>query len=140
MNAEITRSHSAISSRGTMRPQSRICGSTKAGMNCTAWNSVRANALANRPSAMPRIEPEQSERERRDQRRLGRCDKRERERIADEQVAAGKRGGHQALERPGCPLAEHRDRRDDEHRDEREEAEERDAERLEDRGAVGEER
>jgi hypothetical protein len=24
-------------------------------MNWTAWNSVRANALANRPSAMPRI-------------------------------------------------------------------------------------
>ena len=25
-----------------------------AGMNCTAWNSVCANALTNRPSAVPR--------------------------------------------------------------------------------------
>ena len=46
-------STSSISSRGTSRPQSRNCGSTNAGMNCTAWNSVAANALTNRPSAMP---------------------------------------------------------------------------------------
>ena len=35
-------------------PHSRICGITTAGMNCTAWNSVRANAETNRPSAVPR--------------------------------------------------------------------------------------
>ena len=40
-------------SRTTSRPHSRNCGSTKAGMNCTAWNSVRANPLASRPSAVP---------------------------------------------------------------------------------------
>jgi hypothetical protein len=46
-------SQSAIWSRGTSRPQSRICGSTKAGMNWTAWNSLEANALASSPSAEP---------------------------------------------------------------------------------------
>ncbi len=34
-------------------PPSRICGNTISGMNCTTWNSVRANALANRPSVLP---------------------------------------------------------------------------------------
>jgi hypothetical protein len=31
-----------------------IWGKTTAGMNCTAWDSVLANALRKRPSAMPR--------------------------------------------------------------------------------------
>jgi hypothetical protein len=42
-----------ICSRGTNSPASSSCGSANAGMNCTAWNSVRAKALANSPSAMP---------------------------------------------------------------------------------------
>ena len=37
----------------TNSPHSRICGITTAGMNCTAWNSVRANADTNSPSAVP---------------------------------------------------------------------------------------
>ncbi len=41
----------AISSRGTNSPQSSSCGATTTGMNCTAWNSVRAKALQSRPSA-----------------------------------------------------------------------------------------
>ncbi len=36
-----------------MMPQSRIWGTTTAGRNCTAWNSVRANALTKSPSAVP---------------------------------------------------------------------------------------
>ena len=47
-------SGSAISSRGTRSPPRRICGITTAGMNWTAWNSVVANALRKRPSAIPR--------------------------------------------------------------------------------------
>ena len=41
--------------------------------------------------------------------------------VAEQQVELGERQRHQALERPGRPLAQHRDRRDQEHRDEREE-------------------
>ena len=46
-------SQPAIWSRATNSPQRSICGRTTTGMNCTAWNSVRANALQNRPSATP---------------------------------------------------------------------------------------
>jgi len=48
-----TRSQVAISSRATKRPQSKIWGRTIAGMNWTAWNSVSAKALTNRPSVLP---------------------------------------------------------------------------------------
>ena len=41
--------------------------------------------------------------------------------VAGEQVELRERHRHQPLERPGRPLAQHRDRRDEEHRDEREE-------------------
>ena len=34
-------------------PHSRICGTTTSGMNCTAWNSVVANADISRPRAVP---------------------------------------------------------------------------------------
>ncbi|GAB3335898.1 hypothetical protein GCM10027452_09310 [Micromonospora halotolerans] len=44
-------SQPAISPRGTNSPQSSSWGATTTGMNCTAWNSVRAKALQNRPSA-----------------------------------------------------------------------------------------
>ncbi len=52
--SEISSSARGMASRGRKRPHSRICGITRAGMNCTAWNSVRANAETNRPSAQPR--------------------------------------------------------------------------------------
>ena len=39
----------AICSRGTKSPHSSSWGRTKAGMNWTAWNSVEAKALRNRP-------------------------------------------------------------------------------------------
>ena len=42
-----------ISSRATKSPQSSSCGKTIAGMNWTAWNSVRAKALTKRPSDIP---------------------------------------------------------------------------------------
>ncbi len=76
-----------MSVAATKRPQSSNCGSTIAGMNCTAWNSVVANALTNRPSAIPSVafadrerddrplrpgdvQTEQPEGEQRDDRRL----------------------------------------------------------------------
>ncbi len=43
----------AIWSRAMSNPHSSDCGKRKAGMNWTAWNSVRARALRNNPSAMP---------------------------------------------------------------------------------------
>ena len=42
-------------------PPRRICGKTNTGMNCTTWNSVRANALASNPK-------------RRTEKRIGNCD------------------------------------------------------------------
>ena len=47
------RAPAAAGRAATNSPHSRICGITNAGMNCTAWNSVRANALTSRPSAVP---------------------------------------------------------------------------------------
>jgi hypothetical protein len=46
-------SQPAIWSTGTSKPHRKTWGSTITGMNCTAWNSVRANALASSPSATP---------------------------------------------------------------------------------------
>src|SRR5439155_751504 len=43
----------AICARGPSRPLSRSCGNRNAGRNCTAWNSLCANALRKRPSAIP---------------------------------------------------------------------------------------
>src|SRR5680860_1389705 len=43
----------AIWSRATKRPQSSSWGKTIAGMNWTAWNSVRAKALTKRPRDIP---------------------------------------------------------------------------------------
>lgn len=37
-----------IRSVGTSRPHRKICGPMNGGMNCIAWNSVRATALASR--------------------------------------------------------------------------------------------
>ena len=51
--ALIACSQPAIWSTGTRSPQRKNCGSTITGMNCTAWNSVRANALASSPRATP---------------------------------------------------------------------------------------
>ena len=34
---------------GKMIPDSKICGTTTSGMNCTAWNSERANMLRKMP-------------------------------------------------------------------------------------------
>ena len=48
-HAETSSSPVGSWSRGTSRPHSSSCGSTTTGMNCTAWNSVRANALTHRP-------------------------------------------------------------------------------------------
>ena len=89
----------------TKSPQSSSCGKTSAGMNCTAWNSVRANALNEEPQrhpeqrvARPRarttserraggVEPEQRRSATRgDDGRLHRRDQREREPVAGEQV------------------------------------------------------
>ena len=131
-------------------------GSTTAGMNCTAWNSVDANALTKRPSAIPRIafpiasttttqtgptlwRSSERERDRRDERRLERGHEREGEAVAHEQVELRERQRHQPLERARRPLAQHRDRGDDEHRDEREQAEQRAADVLEDQLPAGEE-
>ena len=50
---ETASSTGAISSRGANRPQSRSWGKMNAGMNWITWNSVRANALASRPIAIP---------------------------------------------------------------------------------------
>jgi hypothetical protein len=44
---------SGSAERGTNRPHSSTCGSTRAGMNCTAWNSVSAKADTSSPSAVP---------------------------------------------------------------------------------------
>ena len=124
-------------------PQSRICGNTNAGMNCTAWNSVRANALARRPSAIPStalatastttsharaagVEAEQPERDARDEQRLDarraarmRC----RSRARRSGFASGIVISRSSV--PGRALAQHRDRGDEEHRDEREQPEKR---------------
>lgn len=42
-----------MSARGTVSPHSRNWGTTAAGTNWTTWNSVRANAEAVRPAAVP---------------------------------------------------------------------------------------
>jgi hypothetical protein len=52
-------SHPAIASRGQISPHSRICDMTKAGMNWTASNPLRANALTSRPIAQFGDEPVQ---------------------------------------------------------------------------------
>ena len=45
--------HVGIAERGTMIPASSNCGTITTGMNCTAWNSVRAKALASKPNPTP---------------------------------------------------------------------------------------
>jgi hypothetical protein len=50
---EMTRSQVAIWPRDTKSPHRKIWGKTTAGMNCTAWNSVCANALTRSPSVLP---------------------------------------------------------------------------------------
>ena len=42
---------------GTKNPHRNSWGMMKTGMNWTAWNSLRAKALATRPSAMPTKAP-----------------------------------------------------------------------------------
>ena len=51
--SEMAYSTSGMSSRGMNSPPRMICGKTSTGMNCTAWNSVVAKALASRPRAVP---------------------------------------------------------------------------------------
>lgn len=56
VSGTILDSHSnatGIFSTGTSNPERKICGRISIGMNCTAWNSVWANALEVNPSAMP---------------------------------------------------------------------------------------
>ena len=125
-------------------------------MNCTAWNSVRANALANRPSVLPStafriarttishgeprdVEPEHDEGDARRRAPPARRRERERAAVAAEQPELRQRQGHQPLERPRRALAQHGDRRDDEHRDEREEPEQRGSDPIEHAGLVDEE-
>ena len=120
-------------SRGTNRPQSSSCGKTIAGMNCTAWNSVRANALTNRPSAIPSrafatastttrqlapgdVQAEHAEGDRR--RSAPPARRRPRANaiaVAEQQVELRERHRHQPLERARRALAQHRDRGDEEH-------------------------
>ena len=137
-------------SRATKSPQSRNCGSTIAGMNCTAWNSRRRE----RAHEQPERHPERRVRRPRARRPPTRgpatsspsspkastettvacttASSANATRVAGEQVELRERHRHQPLERPGRPLAQHRHRRHDEHRDEREEAEQRRAHVLED--------
>ena len=131
-----------MSSRATNKPQRIICGVTRAGMNCTAWNSVLAKALTNRPSDMPssalptasaitrrrragNLHVEQAERDSRGDECLHGGHERECQSVAHQQVELGERQGHEALQRSRGSLAQHRDRRDHEHRDEREHADQR---------------
>jgi hypothetical protein len=100
---------------------------------------VRANTLANSPSAMPStasptasattatFEPCtcRSSRPNASSDTTVACttgEQCERDRVTEQQIELGERQRHQALERPSDALAQHRDRRDDEHRDEREQA------------------
>ena len=111
-------------------------------MNCTAWNSLDANALASSPSAVPStalstaraairagapggVEAERQERDGGGDERLDGREQGERDPVAGQQVELGERHRHQPLERAGGALAQHRDRGDEEHRDEREHAEHR---------------
>ena len=135
---ETIRSARGICSRATKRPQSRICGSSTAGMNCTAWNSLVANALRNSPSATPssaldegeshdenrRADGLDAERAEGDQRRDGCLHGREQLRMRARTPSGGRAsraGETSSAQRPAGTLAQHRDRRDEEHHDQREE-------------------
>ena len=104
-------------------------------MNCTAWNSVRANALDEQAERHPedrvrdREGDDQHGRRPRRRGRAGRSDAARRaspaprrasakaSAVADEQVELRERQRHQPLERARRALAQHRDRGDEEHRD-----------------------
>ena len=121
-------------------------------MNCTAWNSVRANALTNSPSAIPRIafatasshdeptldaadvEPEQPEADDETTTACTAATAAKASAVADEQVELRERHRHQPLERPvvrSRSIVIEVTRNID---DEREEPEQRRADALEDRG------
>ena len=94
----------------------------------------RALAIASRadePRAVRRVEAEHDEA---DGRRRAACSvaSTRRRAVAGEDVGFAERQRHQALERAGRALAQHRDRRDQEHDDEREESAQRRADALED--------
>ena len=118
-------------------------------MNCTAWNSVRANALTKSPNAIPRIalatasstistfecsrlEAEQAEADERDDGGLARPRPRRtrcRSRGAARASSSGVVRSRSSV--PRRALAQHRDRGDEEHADQREEPEHRHSDALE---------
>ncbi len=146
--SEMNPSTAGISSRATNRPHSRICGITTSGMNCTAWNSVRANAETKSPSAVPRTasaiatrvsiqtgpctsRSSTRTREPHRERRLDGRDQPEREGVAAEEVELAHRHRQQPLERAGRPLPQRGHAGHQEHDDEREQRQQGGAERPE---------
>ena len=117
-------------------------------MNWTAWNSVVANALTDRPSAVPSRASTTATRTRN---QVGPSTSRpstptvqaetssawtiaeqpEGEGVADEEVGLAHGHGEQPLQRSAGPLAQGRDARDEEHHDEREDPEQRRADLVE---------
>ena len=117
-------------------------------MNCTAWNSVCANALTNSPRAIPRSalatastptshapcgesRPRNANPTTQTTAACTAASSPKAIAVAGEEVELRERQRHQPLERARRALAQHRDRRDEEHDDEREEAAERGADLLE---------
>ena len=121
-------------------------GSRAAGMNCTAWNSVRANALTNSPSAVPStasttattteqpdrpgdVEAEQPDAERRPRARPARRRRTPKASgVAAEEVELAHRHREQPLEGAGGALAQRGHAGHQEHHDEREHRQQRRAE------------
>ena len=107
-----------------------------AGMNCTAWNSVRANAETNRPSAVPSTasttattvsiqrppddgQVEQPDADADGQGRLQHRHQAEGERVAEQEVELAHRHREQPLQGAGGALAQRGHRGDQEHHHER---------------------
>ena len=121
---------------------------TTTGMNCTAWNSVRANAEKNSPECHTEyrhqhgdhdhpdgmagdVEVEDPEGHGTGERCLRRGGDREGGPVPGEQVEFAERRGQQAFERAGRSFPDHRDRRRDEHQHKRQDAEHDDADLVE---------
>src|SRR5262245_43896426 len=118
-----------MNARGTNSPHRSTWGSTTTGMNWTAWNSVRANALLNRPRATPSTalamamrmtrpgatEGEQPERHGRGDGGLDRGRDAEGDPVREQQVQLAHGRGEQPLQGAGGALPQHRDAGDQEH-------------------------
>ena len=145
----IASSTSGSRSRGTNSPHSRICGITTSGMNCTAWNSVCANARdeqaqrgaqhrvgdrdhAEQPDRPGDVEAEQADADRDGQRGLDGGHQPEGERVAEQEVELAHRHREQPLEGAAGALAQRGDAGHQEHHDEREQRQQRRADPVED--------